>query len=188
MDDLKLFMLLLGCRPKGRYTEQHDVLFAIGTTLKSIAPQILNFWPEAKGVIHVDAWREVTVVNGFNISIVAKTKDVEINHQPIQLFFINLGGYKQHEFDEFHYKMIVAATDTSGAIAQAKQTAFYKHTGFKSAPSHIDDKYGIDVDDLFEIKEILAPALKEKYTINLAPTVITKEDEIHLGYFKLANL
>ena len=188
MNDLKLFMLLLGCRPKGRYTEQHDVLFAIGTSPKSLVPQILNFWPEAKGIIHLDAWREVTVVDSFKISIVEKTNDVATNHQPTQLFFINLGGYKQHEFDEFHYKMIVAATDTSGAIAQAKQTAFYKHTGFKSAPSHIDDKYGIDVDDLFEIKEILAPALKEKYTINLAPSVITKEDEIHLGYFKLANL
>jgi hypothetical protein len=188
MEELKLFMLLLGCRPKGRYTEQHDVLFAIGTTLKSLIPQILNFWPEAKGIIHVDAWREVTLIDGFSISIVAKTNHTEVNHQPIQLFFINLGGYKQHEFDEFHYKMIIAATNTANAIAQAKQTAFYKHTGFKGAPSHIDDKYGIDVDDLFEIKEILAPAIKEKYTIFIAPSTTTKKDEIHLGYFKLANL
>lgn len=188
MDDLKLYMLLLGCRPKGRFTEQHDVLFAIGTTLKSLVPQILNFWPEAKGIIHVDAWREVTVVNGFNVSIITKTNDVETNNQPTQLFFINLGGYKIDEFDEFHYKMVVAATDTAYAITQAKQTAFYKHIGFKGAPSHIDDKYGIDVDDLFEIKEILAQALKEKYTISLTPSDNLQEDEIHLGYFKLANL
>ena len=188
MEESKLFMLLLGCRPKGRYTEQHDVLFAIGTTLKSLVPQILNFWPEAKGIIHVDAWREVTQVEGHNISIIAKNNNVETNHQPIQLFFINLGGYKQHEFDEFHYKILVAAIDTANAITQAKQTAFYKHTGFKGAPSHVDDKYGIDVDDLFKIKEILAPALKEKYTICLVPSTNLKEDEIHLGYFKLANL
>lgn len=188
MDELKLFMLLVGCRPKGRYTEQHDVLFAIGKTLKSLVPQILNFWPEAKGVIHVDAWREITKVDGFNISIVTKTNNDDVNHQPEKLFFINLGGYKQYEFDEFHYKMIVAAPNTANAIAQAKQTAFYKHTGFKGAPSHIDDKYGIDVDDIFLIKDILSLQLTKKYTIHLTPSTNLREDEIHLGYFKLANL
>ena len=188
MDELKLFMLLVGCRPKGRFTEQHDVLFAIGTTPKSLVPQILNFWPEAKGVIHVDAWREVTLVNGFNVKVVTNTEALTSNLQPEKLFFINLGGYKQNEFNEFHYKMIVLAPNIANAIAQAKQTAFYKHTGFKGAPSHIDDKYGIDVDDVFEIKDILSPALKEKYTITLTPTTNLKEDGLHLGYFKLANL
>ena len=65
----------------------------------------------------MDAWREVTQVEGHNISIIAKNNNVETNHQPIQLFFINLGGYKQHEFDEFHYKILVAAIDTANAMA-----------------------------------------------------------------------
>jgi hypothetical protein len=29
---------------------------------------------------------------------------------PEQLFFINLGGYKENEFEEYHYKMITVAT------------------------------------------------------------------------------
>jgi hypothetical protein len=56
------------------------------------------FWPEAKGKIHIDAWREVTIVDNFSIEIVAK-KTVSNN-----LFFINLGGYKENEFEEYHYK------------------------------------------------------------------------------------
>lgn len=188
MDNLKLFMLLLGCRPFGRHTEQHDTLFAIGTTPKDLIPQILDFWPEVKGKIHVDAWREITQVNGYEINVVLNSSHLIVDNKLPKLFFINLGGYKPNEFDEFHYKMIVVAANKGEAIKQAKQTAFYKHTGFKGATSHIDDKYGIDVDDLYEIHDILSAALKEKYRIQILPSPSTKEDEMHLGYFKLDKL
>jgi len=179
-------MLLLGCRPNGRFTEQHDILFAIGESPKALVPQILEFWPEAKGIIHVDAFRTVTLVDGFEISVVEKASAAVVNDY--KLFFINLGGYKRGEFDEFHYKMLVVANTKEAAIAQAKQTAFYKHTGFEGAPSHIDDKYGIDVDDVFEIKDILPKALKKQYSIAIIPTISTVADEMHLGYYKLDKL
>ncbi len=56
------------------------------------------FWPEAKGKIHIDAWREVTIFDNFSIEIVAKKAVIE----PVSdnLFFINLGGYKENEFEE----------------------------------------------------------------------------------------
>jgi hypothetical protein len=184
--DLKLYMLLLGCRPSGRFTEQHDILFAIGENPKALVPQILTFWPEAKGIIHLDAFRTVTLVDGFEISVVEKSE--ENADQNNKLFFINLGGYKRGEFDEFHYKMLVVANSKDAAIVQAKQTAFYKHTGFAGAPSHIDDKYGIDVDDVFEIKDILPKALKKKYSLTIQPTTNTTTDELHLGYHKLDKL
>ncbi|MFC4232163.1 DUF1543 domain-containing protein [Parasediminibacterium paludis] len=186
LQELKLYMLLLGCRPSGRFTEQHDILFAIGENPKALVPQILEFWPEAKGIIHVDAFRTVTLVDGFEISVVEKSE--AIADQTNKLFFINLGGYKRGEFDEFHYKMLVVASDKDAAIAQAKQTAFYKHTGFTGAPSHVDDKYGIDVDDVFEIKDILPKALKKKYSLAIQPTANIIADELHLGYYKLDKL
>ncbi len=181
-------MLLLGCRPPGRYTEQHDTLFAIGTSPKDLIPQILDFWPEAKGKIHVDAWREITQVDGYKISIILNDESVIKDDKLPKLFFINLGGYKPNEFDEFHYKMLAVGNDKGDAIKQAKATAFYKHTGFKGATSHVDDKYGIDVDDLYEIKDILPALLKEKYSILIKPTASIFEDEMHLGYFKLDKL
>lgn len=188
MNEPKLFMLLLGCRPPGRHTEQHDTLFAIGTSPKDLIPQILGFWPEVKGKIHVDAWREITQVDGYAITIVLNDKP-EINNDKLpKLFFINLGGYKPNEFDEFHYKMLVVGNHKNDAVKQAKETAFYKHTGFKGAPSHIDDKYGIDVDDLHEIKDILPVSMKERYSILIKPTASIFKDEMHLGYFKLDKL
>lgn len=176
-------MLLLGCTPKGRNIEQHDIFFGIGKTLKELVPAIIKAWPEASGKIHIDAWRQVNfvdqhVVNVFDRQQLPPFETREKN----RLFFLNLGGYKQNEFEEYHYKMLVACENKSAAIQKAKATAFYKHTGFKGATSHIDDKYGVDVDDIFEVEDILPGYIKEKYKVVLSPTDITTEDEVNLGY------
>jgi hypothetical protein len=186
---MKLFMLLLGCKPKGRNTEQHDIFFGIGETLKSLVPSIIEAWPEAKGKIHIDAWREVNYVDQFAIEIIDKQPAfANEDAKKSKLFFINLGGYKENEFEEYHYKMLTACENKSVAIQAAKQTAFYKHTGFKGATSHIDDKYGVDVDDVFEIEDILSDELKKKYSIMLFPATDSKEDALNLGYFILDKL
>ncbi len=187
MKNTKLFMLLLGCTPSGRYTEQHDIFFSAGNSLKDLLPDILASWP-GPHKIHIDAWREVTEVDGYPISLVSKENNNEAGKKERQLFFLNLGGYKEHEFEEYHYKMLVVANDKADATKQAKASAFYKHTGFKGADSHIDDKYGVDVDDLYEIEDILPLAVKEKYMIRIEPAMDVVKDEWHLGYTKLSSL
>jgi hypothetical protein len=185
MNSPKLFMLLIGCKPKGRHTEQHDIYFGIAQNMKELIPQLHTFWPETNGKMHIDAYREVTEVNGYAVAVVPSAQPVS---NDAQLFFINLGGYKQHEFEEFHYKMIIAAPDKSTAIQQAKQTAFYQHTGFEGANSHIDDKYGVDVDDIFEIEEILSSDVKSNYKLHITKATETNPtDELYLGYFKLSS-
>jgi hypothetical protein len=179
----KLFMLLIGAVPPERNIEQHDVFFGIGETIKDLIPDVTAFWP-GNNKLHFDAWREITMVNGYKIEIVLKNEGKP--GSPYKLFFINLGGYKQNEFEEFHYKMLIAAADKGEAINSAKNTAFFRHTGFKGAASHIDDKYGVDVDDIHEITDILPAAAKEKYSLLVTPADSPGEDEIQLGYFKLA--
>jgi len=179
-----LFMLLLGCRPKGRFIEQHDIFFTIGNSLKEIIPDIKNSWKDS-GNIHIDSWRMITACDGFKISIVPFDKNLL---QSEKLFFFNLGGYKENDLEEYHYKMIVAAKNKASAIKKAKETAFYKHTGFKGATSHIDDKYGIDVDDLYEITDILPAEIKSKYSILIQPSTKSKEDKLNIGYTNLSKI
>lgn len=182
-------MVLLGCKPIGRNTEQHDVFFGIGKQVKDLVPDIIKFWPEAGQTIHVDAWREVTVAGEYDISVVKKADLMNpVPVAPARLFFINLGGYKPTEFEEFHYKLLVAANNKGEAVQESKRTAFYQHTGFAGASSHVDDKYGIDVDDMYEIADILPSAIKHAYTLVLSPSAGQRTDEIHLGYFKLEKL
>lgn len=184
MSDLKLYMLLLGCKPPGRHTEQHDLFFGIGKSLTDLKQDILDFWKEANGKIHIDAWRAVQKVDGYEIAVISK----QTASQQEKLFFINLGGYKKNEFEEYHYKLLTISSDKGTAIQKAKQTAFYRHTGFEGAVSHIDDKYGIDVDDIYEIEDILSSRLKEKYSIQIRKASLLQEDELHLGYLKLEKI
>ncbi|MBC8985459.1 DUF1543 domain-containing protein [Pedobacter sp. N36a] len=186
MESPKLFMLMLGCTPPPRRIEQHDMLFSIAPALKDLKQEILDCWPEAGEKIHIDAWREVRAVDGYQIEIVPVGTLKEA--QEHKLFFMNLGGYKRNEFDEPHYKLLIVAPNMASAIQQAKQTAFYKHAGFEGATSHIDDKYGVDVDDAFEVVDVLPESIKSNYELKITLKEGLPEDEIHLGYFKLSRL
>lgn len=177
MNQPKLFMALLGCRPAGRRTEQHDVFFGIGPDLKALVPAMKAFWPGVK--LHVDAWREVTSVDGHRISVVPA---VEATPSP-PLYFVNLGGYRPDEFEEYHYK-VLAVGEKCEAVKKAKQTAFYKHCGFAGAVSHIDDTYGIDLDDLLNVTDLFT----ECYSLSITPDLQRHEDVLHLGYQPLDKL
>jgi hypothetical protein len=183
MESLKLFMLLLGCKPPGRHTEQHDLFFAIGPTLRDLVPEIKLFWPETQGKIHIDGWREVNSVNGYRVRVLPAQPPAAVAEPP-KLFFVNLGGYKPGELEEFHYKILSVATGKNIAIAQAKETAFFKH----SDSPHIDDKYGVDVDDIYEVEDILPRSMKAAYRLEITPGATSPEDELHLGYFPLDKL
>jgi hypothetical protein len=50
------------------------------------------------------------------------------------------------------------------ASKKAEATTFYKHW-FRRSYFHIDDKYGIDVDDIYNVDDILDAKLKEKYCL-----------------------
>lgn len=178
-------MVMLGATPPGRLTEQHDIFFGIGSSLKDLVPQMKIFWPEAKGKIHIDAWREVNAIDGFQISVIEKnTGQPEENH----LFFINLGGYKKGEFEEYHYKILAVAPKLAIALKAAKATSFYKHFGFKGAESHIDEKYGIDVDDVYKVADILDQQAKEKFTLKITQNRDLPPDELHIGYVGIEKL
>ena len=185
----KLLMLLTGCKPTGRNTEQHDVFFTIASSLADTISLLKEFWPEAKNTLHVDAWREVNYVDGYKITVsLNENNAAPTDMTEERLYFVNLGGYKPEEFEEFHYKMIVVAPDKGDAIRQSKLTAFYKHCGFKGAPSHVDDKYGIDVDDVYNIEDILPGEMKQKYRIDVTKTDEIHRDELNLGYFTMKKL
>ncbi|MFI5157564.1 MAG: DUF1543 domain-containing protein [Sphingobacteriales bacterium] len=184
---VKLFMLMLGAKPQGRHTEQHDIFFVIDESINDVKPNIKAFWPEAKDKIHIDAWREVTSVDGYQINVVEKQADLA-SLSKHKLFFVNLGGYQENRFEEQHYVLLTVKEDKSLAFKEAKQTLFYQHNHIPGGTSHIDDKYGVDVDDLYEIEDILSAEQKEKYRIEIAPIEGLAKDEFHLGYLKLSQL
>ena len=182
---MKVFYIIIGCTPKGRHTEQHDVFFGIAKNIRDLVPEIINFWPEAKGKLHVDAYREVNFVNGYQVEVVEKSKK-STNET---LFFFNLGGYLPDVLQEYHQQVLVVEKSLSEATQKVKSSAFYKdYNQPNGASSHIDDKYALDVDDAFAVEDILPLSQKEKFSLKLTKTDHVSEDKIYNGYFKLDKL
>jgi len=182
----KLYMLLLGSKAPKRNVEQHDYFFGIANSLKELVPDIKAFWPEAGASIHIDGWREVNQVDGYQINV--KHRADGHAPSPHKLFFINLGGYQSGKLEEQHYIVLGVKDDRASAIQDAKKTVFFKTNSVKGANSHIDEKYGIDIDDIYRVEDILSPQHKEKYHIEISPDSNLADDEIHLGYFKLDKI
>ena len=182
----KLYCILLGSKAPQRNVEQHDYFFGIAYHLKELVPDIKAFWQEAGDSIHIDAWREVIKVEEYKIEVTLKAENSASSEE--KLFFINLGGYQANKMEEQHYTVLTVQTDRALAINESKKTVFFRTNTIKGGTSHIDDKYGIDVDDVYCIEDILLPAYKEKYQLVITKQGGMPEDELHLGYLPIRKL
>lgn len=181
---MNLYFTIIGCTPKNRLTEQHDVFFGIANQLKDLIPHISNSWQECFGKFHIDSWRKVEFIDNYKIDVVEK--NTTPNEESI--FFINLGGYLPNDMEEYHHKILIVAKTKAEAIRKAKKSAFYKKFSFKEAPSHIDEKYGVDIDEIHKIEDILLPEFKEKYSLKITKTDTYYEDKINIAYLSISKL
>lgn len=129
----------------------------------------------------MDAYRVVNHVEGFKVEVIEKDAPSNTSQR---LFFMNLGSYQSNTFEELHYKMLIVAEEKSSAIKKAKESEFFK----RYFSPHIDDKYGVDVDDVFEIEEVLPEDMKAKYQLAFTPMNGLPEDEMALGYMPVDKL
>ena len=193
-----LFMVQLGGRPKGRLIEQHDMFFGVADELIELIPAINEHWPEVKNKWHVDSYRAVTRVGGYRIDWVSQDESDSANENQaddatnLKLFFINLGGYLPDDFEEYHHKLLIVAPSQAEAIKRAKQSDFYKQFSFKdkdtpfNAASHIDDKHQVDIDEIYDVNELL-PAGSLQITADTTD-VPPIEDKSYIGYLSIKNL
>jgi hypothetical protein len=211
--DLKLFAILLGCTPKGRNIEQHDVFFGVANHLDDLSNDIKEFWykeiiDELSGAVksllpdldstamhaellkklsrrdkvHIDAWTKVEYVDSYKVSVQPKSSAPDSSEQ--KLYFINLGGYKEHEFEEYHKKLFVVATKVSEALEKIMVHPFMTEYSAESLGiagcAHLDDQYkiGFEADDVVCVSE----AIGDNYTLVLEPVASHPADTLVVGY------
>ena len=192
---LTLYMVQLGARPKGRLIEQHDIFFGVANHVSELVGDINQHWPEVKNKWHIDSYRAITKVDGYTIKLVETSEQIT-KGADLKLFFINLGGYQQGSFEEFHYKLLIVATSQAQAIKQAKQNEFYKQFTFKDdespfdAASHIDDKFEVDIDDIYNVNDLLSNVqlLIEPIAEIGESDIEIGEDKEYVGYLSIKNL
>jgi len=190
---LKLFMVLVGFKQKGMNTEQHDVRFVVGTSVeedplvhKSIREQ-LSIPLETK--IHIDSYVDINYADGHEVKLVYNPSADEPQNK--NLFFVNLGGYKNNEFKEHHKPLLLVAEKQTEAIKRALVDTFVYEmdTPHPKARPHKDDdlNVGADVDDYLNVAENVSKSLKG-HRIVLIPKPGGKDSiltPVITGYMKL---
>ena len=190
---LTLYMVQLGGRPKGRLIEQHDIFFGAAYQVSDLIGDINEHWPEVKNKWHIDSYRAITKVGSYAIKLIEPSEQVKAAAD-LRLFFINLGGYQQDSFEEFHYKLLVVAPNQADAIKQAKKSDFYKQSTFKdktspfNAASHIDDKFAVDIDDIYNVNDLISNVQLSIEPISDTDELNAKEDKEYVGYLSIKNL
>ena len=191
---LTLFMVQLGGRPKGRLIEQHDIFFGVANEVSELIDDINHHWPEVKNKWHIDSYRAISKVDNYSVKLVESSNQVE-SANGLKLFFINLGGYQQGSFEEFHYKLLIVAATQADAIKQAKQSEFYKAFTYKdkdspfNAASHIDDKFEVDIDDIYNVNNLISNVqLLIEPMANDSHELVNADDKEYVGYLSIKNL
>ena len=190
-----LFMVQLGGRPKGRLIEQHDIFFGVAGKVNELIADINNHWPEVNNKWHIDSYRAITKVGNHTIKLIESNNQVA-NNNGLKLFFINLGGYQRGSFEEFHHKLLIVADNQTDAIKQAKQSEFYQQFTYKdkdtpfNAASHIDDKFEVDIDDIYNVNDLVSniQILIEPMIHNSHELANADEDKEYVGYLSIKNL
>ena len=190
-----LYMIQLGGRPKGRLIEQHDIFFGVANQVNELIADINNHWPEVKNKWHIDSYRAISKVDNYVIKLVESNIQAQCAND-LKLFFINLGGYQQGSFEEFHYKLLIVADSQADAVKQAKQSEFYKQFTFKdkaspfNAASHIDDKFEVDIDDIYNVNDLISNVkiIIEPLARAIDEAISIVEDKEYIGYLSIKNL
>ncbi|GAF59611.1 LOW QUALITY PROTEIN: hypothetical protein JCM18902_2480 [Psychrobacter sp. JCM 18902] len=190
-----LFMVQLGGRPKGRLIEQHDIFFGVANQVSELINDINNHWPEVNNKWHIDSYRAITKVGNHTVKLI-ESDNQAANDNGLKLFFINLGGYQRGSFEEFHHKLLIVAATQAEAIKQAKQSTFYKEFTFKdkdspfNAASHIDDKFEVDIDDIYNVNDLISNVqiLIEPTIHNSHELANADKDKDYVGYLSIKNL
>ncbi len=150
--NLSLFIVVLGGRSLKSNIEIHDVRWVIGESIKETFPQLREQWLGEKSGLHIDSYKCIKYVDGYEIVISKSKKNNLITpKEKLTLWFVNLGAYNpKRMFEEHEFNLIVARK----AIDAKKKAKTNWETNLKN--KHNDDYSCLNnikqVDDMHPIK------------------------------------
>jgi len=157
MTGQKLFAVYAGGRAPRANTELHDVLFVTGAAIEDTYAQLLDKWFGDPRSLHIDSWLELDVVDGYRVNLhrpaspscearegeaaVAGSRASESRRgSENNLYFVNLGAYRDGEFTELH----ACGFYVAASAPEARKRAMDEHFTGKVAEKHKDDLLAVD--------------------------------------------
>ena len=180
--DLSLFIVVLGGRSLKSNIEIHDVRWVLGETIEDTFPELRRQWIGKKSGLHIDSYKCIKYVDGYEIVLSKYNKDILISPQvELSLWFVNLGGYNPKKMYEEHEFTLVVAKKAIDAKRKAKN-----NWELNLKKKHNDDYSGIkkfdQVDGFHPIKKI------NNWEIKLLPDPEERSDKLipeWYGYMRI---
>ena len=159
--NLSLFIVVLGGRSLKSNIEIHDVRWVLGETIEDTFPELRKQWLGKKSGLHIDSYKCVKYVDGYEIVLSKSNKDSLIipGIENLSLWFVNLGGYNPKKMYEEHEFNLIVARKAIDAKKKAK-----KNWESNLKNKHNDDYSGINY---FEQVDDLHPIEIKNWEINL---------------------
>lgn len=167
MNEPALYAVCLGGRAPRCNIELHDVVFAVGTSLEDIHPQLLDRWFGDPERMHVDAWARVESVDGHQVRLAREPAAAGP-----KLYFVNIGGYAPGELLERHAYAIYACESAGGVRTRARAEL-------------LNGRDQVHRDDLYEVDDLLTIDTVDGWHVHLEADPDAGDPEVTNGYFPL---
>ena len=169
VEEVFLFLVVLGGRAKKANIELHDVRWVVGSRIEDTFDALRNDWFGNFEGLHIDSYKKIKHVDGYKIYLKnienKKLKNKKFSNGNAfkkNLWFVNIGGYDPNSMQEKHEFGLVVASSKLEAKNKAKSKWLM---GCKK--KHIDDLSSLEMliscDDCKLIKKI------GKWEIELTP-------------------
>ena len=117
VDEIYLFLVVLGGRAKKANIELHDVRWVVGSRIEDTYDVLRRDWFGAFEGLHIDSYKKINYVDGYKINL-KNIQDKEIKNKKFlngnskkNLWFVNIGGYDPSSMQEKHeFGLVVASS------------------------------------------------------------------------------
>ena len=129
VEEVYLFLVVLGGRAKKANIELHDVRWVIGSRIEDTFDALRNDWFGNFEGLHIDSYKKIKHVDGYKINLknienkkLKNKKFFNGNAVKKNLWFVNIGGYDPNSMQEKHeFGLVVASSKLEAKnIAKSK--------------------------------------------------------------------
>ena len=121
-----LYLVVLGGRANKANIELHDVRWVVGSKIEDTYDALRRDWFGLPQGLHIDSYKKINYIDGYSIKLKNLKKNKIINKQingtkpQMNLWFVNIGGYKSNSMQEKHEFGLVVASSKLEAKKIAK--------------------------------------------------------------------
>ena len=129
LENIFLYLVVLGGRVKKANIELHDVRWVVGSKIEDTYDTLRKDWFGSPKGLHIDSYKKIKYIDGYKINLINFEKDNIDNKQLVKknktkkyLWFVNIGGYDPTSMLEKHEFGLVTASNKLEAknIAKSK--------------------------------------------------------------------